>query len=137
MDKKLKLISLKNSLSQVVKTNEIVSLICEKLATFKDNKYKADPHLILHIVTCIENVVDKKDKIDKTELAVKIFTTLFDSCSQDEVRIYLTIIEFLLDRKQIKKIKPEPVATPGLLAKRKPKIQDDQIFEMKREIKKK
>ena len=39
--------------------------------------------------------------------------------------------------KMIQKIKPEPVATPGLLAKRKPKVKDNQIFEMKREIKKK
>ena len=39
--------------------------------------------------------------------------------------------------KQLKKIQPDPVATPGLLAKRKPKVKDNQIFEMKREIKKK
>lgn len=40
-------------------------------------------------------------------------------------------------QKQLKKIQPEPVATPGLLAKRPPKVKDSQIFDMKREIKKK
>jgi hypothetical protein len=40
-------------------------------------------------------------------------------------------------QKQLKKIQPEPVATPGMLAKRKPKVKDSAIFEMKRESKKK
>jgi len=39
--------------------------------------------------------------------------------------------------KQIQKIQPEPVATPGMLAKKKPKVKDSAIFEMKRESKKK
>lgn len=39
--------------------------------------------------------------------------------------------------KQLKKIQPAPIATPGLLAKRPPKVKDSQIFDVKREIKKK
>jgi hypothetical protein len=39
--------------------------------------------------------------------------------------------------KQIKKIQPPPEPTPGMLKKRPPKVKDSQIFDMKREIKKK
>jgi len=39
--------------------------------------------------------------------------------------------------KQIQKNQPPPEPTPGMLKKRPPKVKDSQIFEMKREIKKK
>jgi hypothetical protein len=105
MDNVLKLIPLKNILASDRKYTQLVALIVEQLEDFKDHKYKCNPELALHIITIIENVILKKDRIDKLQLAIDVFIKLFDIQDGEEVKTFSVCIHFLLDHKSAKKIK--------------------------------
>ena len=104
MQSTIDLIPLRNSLSRDSKYNKIKTAVLTQLEEFADEKYKSNPEVILHLITILENLIDKKDKIDKLELAVNIFSELFKTTDGADIRAFSGIVEFLLDNKQVKKI---------------------------------
>ena len=52
----------------------------------------------------IENMVKKKDKIDKWSIMVKIFNTLFAGASPTDMDVLKSHVEHMLDNKLIKKV---------------------------------
>lgn len=104
MERTLKLIPLKNKLASDNKYKTLVASILEQLQDFTDAKYKCNPELILHIITIIENIIKKKDNIDKLELAIDVFTKLFNIDNRDDIKNFSTVVHFLLDNKSAKRI---------------------------------
>ena len=72
---------------------------------------KMIPTISKNSITCvhracvlIENMVRKKDKIDKFDLIVKIFTALFPAILPAEIELIREIVTHLLDNKLIFKV---------------------------------
>jgi hypothetical protein len=57
-----------------------------------------------YISTLIENIVVKKDNINKATLFVDIIKSIFPNVTEDEISICKSIVNYLLDSNQIKKI---------------------------------
>ena len=104
MDKIIDLIPLRNTLARDVKYNKLKNVIMVQLNNFADNKYKSNPEVILHIITLIENLIEKKDRIDKLQLAVDVFCELYQTQDVNEIKTFSIIVEFLIENKQVKKI---------------------------------
>jgi hypothetical protein len=104
MERTLALIPLKNVLASDRKYTNLVALIIEQLEDFRDHKYKCNPELALHIITIIENIILKKDHIDKLQLAIDVFSQLFNIDNKEDIKSFSICIHFLLDHKSAKKI---------------------------------
>ena len=65
---------------------------------------KNDIVIIQRICTLIENCVEKKDKINKLDLAVQICNLVFGQLTPDEINVLKNGINFLCDSKGIMKI---------------------------------
>jgi len=68
----------------------------------QDPKYKNDNEFLTLVCSLIENLVSKKDKISKQDLAVEIFHLLFN-LDEDEKIIVRKNIDFLCNQKTIVK----------------------------------
>lgn len=65
---------------------------------------KNDVASVARACQLIENMVKKKDKIDKLELVVTIFSKIFVGIQPHEIDVIKGIIQFVLDSKLIRKV---------------------------------
>ena len=92
----LSLIPLKNNLLVDAKYNTVKQKIIERVVSLglQDEKYKTDNEFLSLICNLIENLVIKKDKISKSDLAIDILNHLFN-LSDEEKDILRKNINFL------------------------------------------
>jgi hypothetical protein len=94
----------KNSLLKDIKINKVIQFILTELQKIPDvQKFKNDLELICMAINLVENLITKKDKIDKKMIIFNVFQKLF-SLTQDDQKILSDAIEFLISNKKVKKI---------------------------------
>ena len=84
----------------------------EQIINYVVDDLKKNPHLnksdVASVSRCcqlVENMVKKKDKIDKLELVVMIFNKIFQHLQPAEIDIIKNVVQFVLDSKLIHKVK--------------------------------
>jgi len=92
----LSLIPLKNNLLVDAKYNTVKQTIIERIVSLglQDQKYKTDNEFLSLVCNLIENLVSKKDKVSKQDLAIDILNHLFN-LSDEEKDIIRKNIDFL------------------------------------------
>jgi hypothetical protein len=110
------LISLKNSLVKDQRVADLNIVVKDKIASLPPNvSYKNNTELILYVCKLVENVVSKKDGLNKKDLVISILKPLL-GLNDAEVKLTGEIIEFLHSNgliqriKQVKKIKSSIVS---------------------------
>jgi hypothetical protein len=110
------LISLKNSLVKDQRVADLNIVVKDKIASLPPNvSYKNNTELILYVCKLVENVVSKKDGLNKKELVINILRPLL-GLNDAEAKLTGEIIEFLHSNgliqriKQVKKIKSSIVS---------------------------
>lgn len=88
------------------KIKQIIDFVISDISK-NNKKSKTDMAIIHRVCSLIENCVKKTDKIDKADLVVEIFKTIFGHMSDDEIYVLRTSVTFLCDSKLIKVIKPQ------------------------------
>lgn len=85
----------------------------EQIIVYVVNNLKSNPSLsrndvasVSNACQLVENIVKKKDKIDKLELVLQIFSRLFLNAplQPNEIEWFKNTVNHLLDSKQIKRI---------------------------------
>ena len=102
----LSIIPLKNNLLVDSTYNSIRLKIIERISHLglTDQKYKDDNEFLTLICNLLENLVNKKDKISKKDLAIDILTQIFN-LNEDEKPILSKNIDFICNQKNlIKKV---------------------------------
>jgi len=86
------------------KKQQIINYIVEDL---KKNPIlsKNDVASVSRACQLIENMVKKKDKIDKLELVISIFNKIFMHLQPAEVDVIKNVVQFVLDSKLIHKVR--------------------------------
>lgn len=109
------LVPLKNSIFHDVRMNEVISKILEKLNELKlmERKYVGDGEFILYLMNLVENLVDKKDKIDKKKLIMDLFKNHYGA-TPAELDLIDKMIEFLHTNHKIKKVSYYKMFKAGL-----------------------
>lgn len=92
----LTVVPLKNGLLIDCKYNEIKSLIMTRINQLglTDAKYKLDPEFLCLAANLVENLVVKKDKIDKKALVIDIINTMFN-LNDEELNLLSKNIDFV------------------------------------------
>jgi hypothetical protein len=110
------LVSLKNSLVKDQRIADLNIIVKDKIASLPPNvSYKNNNELILYVCKLVENVVCKKDNINKKDLVINILRPLL-GLNDAEAKLTGDIIEFLHSNgmihkiKQVKKLKNSVVA---------------------------
>lgn len=110
------LVSLKNSLVKDQRIADINIVVKEKIASLPPNvSYKNNTELILYVCKLVENVISKKDGINKKDLVLSILRPLL-GLNDAEAKLTGEIIEFLHSNgliqriKQVKKLKSSIVS---------------------------
>ena len=99
------LISLKNSLVKDQRVADLNIVVKDKIASLPPNvSYKNNSELILYVCKLVENVICKKDGLNKKDLVINILRPLL-SLSDAEAKLTGEIIEFLHSNEMIQKIK--------------------------------
>ena len=99
------LISLKNSLVKDQRIADLNIVVKDKIASLPPNvSYKNNTELILYVCKLVENVVSKKDGINKKDLVINILRPLL-GLNDAEAKIMGEIIEFLHSNGLIQRIK--------------------------------
>ena len=99
------LISLKNSLVKDQRVADLNIVVKDKIASLPPNvSYKNNSELILYVCKLVENVICKKDGLNKKDLVINILRPLL-SLSDAEAKLTGEIIEFLHSNGMIQKIK--------------------------------
>jgi hypothetical protein len=99
------LISLKNSLVKDQRVADLNIVVKDKIASLPPNvSYKNNTELILYVCKLVENVICKKDGLNKKDLVINILKPLL-SLSDAEAKLTGEIIEFLHSNGMIQKIK--------------------------------
>lgn len=98
-------VKLKNNLLQADLEKQLLEVIDQRIRTLPDHSsFRNNPELILLTCNLIENAcVDKKIKIDKKALCIRILHAIF-SYAEPEKRQIGETIEFLHSNKKIKKV---------------------------------
>ena len=101
----LQIVSLKNNLLYDVTVSQIKNKIISRLneLNLSQPKYKTCNEFLVLVCNLIEFLVKKKDKIVKKELAIDIFTDLFN-LNEDEKVTLSNNIDFVHSNGTIKKI---------------------------------
>ena len=99
------LVSLKNSLVKDQRVADLSIIVKDKIASLPPNvSYKNNSELILYVCKLVENVICKKDGLNKKDLVINILRPLL--CLNDaESKLTGEIIEFLHSNGLIQKIK--------------------------------
>ena len=86
------------------KKNQIINYIVDDL---KKNPIlsKNDVASVSRACQLVENMVKKKDKIDKLELIVSIFNKIFMHLQPAEIEVIKSCVQFVLDSKLIHKVR--------------------------------
>jgi len=99
------LISLKNSLVKDQRIADLNVVVKDKIASLPPNvSYKNNTELILYVCKLVENVVSKKDGINKKDLVINILRPLL-GLNDAEAKLTGEIIEFLHSNGLIQRIK--------------------------------
>ena len=99
------LISLKNSLVKDQRIADLNIVVKEKIASLPPNvSYKNNSELILYVCKLVENVICKKDGINKKDLVINILRPLL-GLNDAEAKLTGEIIEFLHSNGLIQRIK--------------------------------
>jgi len=99
------LVSLKNSLIKDQRIADLNIIVKDKIASLPPNvSYKNNNELILYVCKLVENVVCKKDGINKKDLVINILRPLL-GLTDPECKLTGEIIEFLHSNEMIHKIK--------------------------------
>ena len=99
------LISLKNSLVKDQRVADLNIVVKDKIASLPPNvSYKNNTELILYVCKLVENVICKKDGINKKDLVINILKPLL-SLNDAEAKLTGEIIEFLHSNGLIQRIK--------------------------------
>jgi hypothetical protein len=94
----------KHSLQRNQKQLRLIKEICIHLQGLEDRMtLTKDMELLLYICNQIENVVFKKDKINKKEMVITIYKSIFGDASID-LDFLERGIEYLIDNKKIRKL---------------------------------
>ena len=102
----LSIIPLKNNLLVDSTYNIVKQKIIERVINLglQDHKYKNDNEFLTLICNLIENLINKKDKISKKELAIDILTQIFH-LTDEEKPLISNNIDFICNQKNlIKKV---------------------------------
>jgi len=101
----LEIIPLKNNILQEVRFNEVKDTIVLRLQHLKllDKKHMLDPEFLIYLMSSIEYLVNKKDKLNKQELIFSILKDVFNA-QEEEILAIQKIMDFLLANKAIKKV---------------------------------
>lgn len=101
----MEFVPIKNSIYRDVRLTEVISKVVERLNELHliERKYVGDGEFILFLMNLVENIVEKKDKIDKKKLVLDIFRNHF-SASPAEIELIDKMIEFLHTNNKIKKV---------------------------------
>ena len=101
----INLVSLKNSLSKDQRIADLIVIVKDKISSLPINiSYKSNTDLVLYVCKLVENVIFKKDKVDKKEIVISILRPVL-GLSEIEIKIVEDIIEFLHSNNLIQKIK--------------------------------
>lgn len=110
------LISFKHSLVKDQRIADLNIIIKDKIGSLPPNvSYKNNNELILYVCKLVENIVCKKDNINKKDLVINILRPLL-ALTEPEAKLTGDIIEFLHSNgmihkiKQVKKIKSSVVS---------------------------
>jgi len=110
------LVSLKNSLVKDQRVADLNIVVKDKIASLPPGvSYKNNNELILYVCKLVENVVCKKDNINKKDLVINILRPLL-ALNDAEAKLTGDIIEFLHSNgmihkiKQVKKLKNSVIA---------------------------
>jgi hypothetical protein len=96
----------KNSLLKDLKKCKILAELSKDLKRIPEySKRRSDLEFILRACCIIENLVKKKDKLDKFELLVECFSFLFGPLEVSARTFLKDQVDFLWNRKNIKKIR--------------------------------
>jgi hypothetical protein len=99
------LVSLKNSLVKDQRIADLSIIVKDKIASLPPNvSYKNNNELILYVCKLVENVICKKDGLNKKDLVINILRPLL-SLNDAEVKLMGDVIEFLHSNGLIQKIK--------------------------------
>jgi len=85
------------------KKNQIIQFVVDDLKG-NPNLSKSDVACVSRACQLVENMVKKKDKIDKLELVILIFTQIFQHLQPVEIDAIKAIVQFVLDSKLIRKV---------------------------------
>ena len=96
----------KNSLSRETKKQKLLGQITEKLERVMSSQLKKnDLEFISLVCNIVENVISKKDKINKKEFVFDIFQMLYNGeLTQEDKTMIGNHIEYLWENEQIKKV---------------------------------
>jgi hypothetical protein len=98
------IVPVKNHLLKNVKLDDVKSQIEKRIKELPNyQQYKNDVEFLLLVANMIEHLIVKKDKIDKKELLVLIYKTVFTGITPVEISNVEANIEFLWNNKKIKK----------------------------------
>jgi hypothetical protein len=110
------LVSLKNSLVKDQRVADLNIIVKDKISSLPTGvSYKNNNELILYVCKLVENVVCKKDNINKKDLVINILRPLL-ALNDAEAKLTGDIIEFLHSNgmihkiKQVKKLKNSVIA---------------------------
>ena len=103
-DTVLKLVKALNSLDKNVKKYQIFEKITTEVRKVAHLTSSTNADLLQFVASLIENLVAKRDKIDKKELFIDILRAVFPQITSDEINLAIQIVQSLLDNKIIKKI---------------------------------
>ena len=99
------IISPKHELGQDIKTAEIKNKICDRLNKIENLQiYKLNSEFLVLACNLIEYYVKKKYNIDKSNLLISIYDTIFVSLTDDEKDTIRKNIQFIWNNGHIKKI---------------------------------
>ena len=99
------LISFKHSLVKDQRIADLNIIVKDKIASLPPNvSYKNNNELILYVCKLVENVVCKKDNLNKKDLVINILRPLL-ALNDAEAKLTGDIIEFLHSNGMIHKIK--------------------------------
>jgi hypothetical protein len=103
-------VKLKNSLENFVSQNTLVKQIVDfvKLNFENYDSLKYDLEFLEYILTLIKNVIKtkkQKNEIDKKEIIIKIFQTLYGRLEDNDKKALTNHVDYLINNKIIKKLK--------------------------------
>lgn len=98
-------LNLKNSVSRHFVYHNLINSVVEKVKAIpKYELLKNDLELVLLVCNVIENIITKKDDVNKKELCTDVMCAIFN-LSQEEIDNIKNHVQFLFDNNRIKKIK--------------------------------
>lgn len=98
------LVDVKKGFKRDLKAKQILDFVVQDINK-NPKKAKLCNNCILRVIGLIENCVEKKDGINKLDLAIDIMKAIFGAYQPVELDSLKSTIQFLLDNKLVKKIK--------------------------------